>query len=119
MSMQDAAKESDAVARYVALDADSEADAYADGDIPTDTGDSDRLQVFARCDAALALAPRLADSPDLAWAFAEARRLACSGPRVAAGTLPWYRRARVAWTAAGVSTAAAVALAVVILSPAG
>jgi TolB-like protein len=93
------------VERYVTLD--------SGGNLPPP--DATDFDTFARCDAVLALLPRLADSPDLAWAFAEARHLARAAPPGTA--LPWYRRVRIAWSAAALSTAAAAALAIYVLLP--
>ena len=94
-----------AVARYVAFD----------GGGVAPPPDESELDTFARCDAVLAVAPRLADSPELAWAFAEARQLARAAPPVA--NLPWYRRAGLAWSAAAMSMVATAVLAVVVLLP--
>jgi TolB-like protein len=96
-----------AVARYVAHD----------GGGVAPSPDASELDTFARCDAALAIAPRLADSPELAWAYAEARRLARGAPPAAA--LPWYRRVSVAWSTAALSAAAAAGLAIHALLPPG
>jgi hypothetical protein len=72
MSMEaDFSKDDLAVAKYVALDGRREA---------STPEDPKYLALFARCDAVLSIAPRLADSPELAWAFAEARQLARSMP---------------------------------------
>jgi TolB-like protein len=63
----------------------------------------------------LSIAPRLADSPELAWAFAEARQLARSMPP--AQPRSWYRRAGIAWGAAALSTIFATVLAVLYWFP--
>ena len=69
--------------------------------------------IFARCDAVMALTPRIAESPDVAWAFDEARRLARSAPRTraSAGAPRWYLHPGLAW---GTACLLAVALIVTI-----
>jgi TolB-like protein len=76
-----------------------------------DEADAD---VFARCDAVMALAPNLADSRDVGWAYAEAKRLARAGPASLARPTSqrWYLNPALAWSTAGVL---AVALAVASL----
>jgi TolB-like protein len=80
-----------------------------------DAGEADAA-VFARCDAVMALIPKLADSPDVAWAYEEARRLARAAPASTARSAspPWFRNPALAWSAAGVL---AVALVVTSLPP--
>ena len=109
----------DAVSRYLAAaqDSDDAPPEVVAHERESAAPDGDTVAVFARCDTALALTPRLADSPALAWAFAEANRLARSEPPAAA--LPWYRRTAVAWSAAALSSAAALVLALLQLMPAG
>lgn len=60
--------------------------------------------VFARCDAVMALIPRVGESPDIAWAYEEAHRLARSRPAATAApaSIPWYMSSGPAWSAAGV-----------------
>lgn len=69
----------------------------------------DEAATFARCDAVIALTPKLAASADVAWAFDEARELARSDPREreTAPAMPglpsrWLLNPGVAWGAAGV-----------------
>lgn len=101
----DSSRDESPVARYVSGDA-------GDSASPAEPGD---LEVFARCDAVLAVAPRLADSPELAWAYAEARKMARG--QAHANSLPWYRRVAIAWSAAAASTAVAAILAAIVLLP--
>ena len=103
----DSSQDQGAVARYVAIDA-------GDSASPEEPG---YIEIFARCDAVLAVAPRLADSSELAWAFAEANLIARSAPPAA--NLPWYRRVAIAWSAAGLSAAATAVLATLMLAPPG
>lgn len=103
----DSFQDDSAVARYVTLDGGADSP-------PPDAAD---LDTFARCDAVLAVATRLADSEELAWAFSEARQLARAAPPAA--DLPWYRRVGVAWSTAMLSTAAAAVLAIYALLPSG
>jgi TolB-like protein len=72
---------------------------YLDNELPHEID----AETFARCDAVIALAPKLSDSDDVGWAFEEARRLARSAP----GTdrtreRRWYRGPWPAWTVAGI-----------------
>jgi hypothetical protein len=76
-----------------------------------------QLEAFARCDAVMALTSKLSTSPDVAWAFDEARRLARSGARAGREGLRWYQRPTLAWSAAGAATIAALVLAVIAWSP--
>jgi TolB-like protein len=98
----------DAIDRYLAAEQDSiEAgvpDTLSAGIAATDTG------VFARCDAAIALTPRLAKLPEIAWAFDEARELARKGPRQPARpeSPGWLHNAGLAWGAAGMLTVALI-----------
>lgn len=66
--------------------------------------------VFARCDAVMALTPKLAASPDVEWAYDEARRLARTAPGSLAQSKsrPWYLSPVLAWSAAGVLAVALV-----------
>ena len=104
----------DAVDRYLAATVPRDGAAGGSGEQSDDdaraAGGDD--EVFARCDAVLALTPKLADTPELAWAFAEAREIASGKP--ASRYAPWYRRLTVAWSAAALASAACVALAVVL-----
>jgi TolB-like protein len=115
--------QADQISRYLADNADLDpADAAATTTTPPDSDDfpdAATLAAFARCDAVLALTARLADSPALAWAFAEAKLIAASEPPIGAAALPWFQRAAIAWSAAAVSAAAALFFAVLALVPAG
>ncbi|HUF73419.1 MAG TPA: hypothetical protein VMR74_11020 [Gammaproteobacteria bacterium] len=86
----------DAVDRYLAEVAGS------------DEADAD---VFARCDAVMALVPKLADSRDVGWAYDEAKRLARAGPasRARPTSRPWYLNPVLAWSTAVLAVALAVA----------
>jgi TolB-like protein len=71
--------------------------------------------LFARCDAVLALTPELSKSPEVAWAFEEARELARRDPRGregANGTTrwpeSWWQNPGIAWSAASVLAVALV-----------
>lgn len=75
--------------------------------------------LLARCDAVMALTPRLADAPDIAWAFAEAREIARSAPRRRERGAPWYRLPSLAWSVAGVASVAFLALLVATRWPDG
>jgi len=84
---------------------------------PTDcahaaAGDAD---ILARCDAVMALAPKLASRADVAWAFEEASRLARSPAPAAAPR--WFARAGLAWGVAGSMASVAVALGAALLWP--
>jgi TolB-like protein len=68
----------------------------------------DDAAIFARCDAVMTLAPKLAGSADVAWAFDEARELARRDPRgrQVSSLQPrlrfgWMLNPGVAWGAAG------------------
>ncbi|MGD8340899.1 MAG: hypothetical protein PVH89_08960 [Gammaproteobacteria bacterium] len=104
--------EDDAVDRYLALDASR--DDTAGGAPASDAVAATDRAVFARCDAVMALAPKLAESADTAWAFEEARRIARSGPeqRERPSTTRWYLGP---WPAWGVAGALAIALALALL----
>lgn len=90
------------VDRYLAgLAEDNSSDALGSAGEPI--GDADRA-MFARCDAVMALAPKLADSSDVAWAFDEARKLARNDPRQREkpNRQRWYLHPGLAWGTAGV-----------------
>jgi TolB-like protein len=99
----------DAIDRYLASDAGDD-DAGAITQAPYAPSDADD-RVFARCDAVMALAPKVAESPDVAWAFDEARRLARSAPQapVSPTARRWYANPGLAW-----GTACIFALALVV-----
>lgn len=77
------------------------------------------LAMLARCDAAVSLAPKLAASPDLAFAFDEARMLARTLPDRRSGTRAprWSERPRLAWGVAVAASAVAVFVTVANLTP--
>jgi TolB-like protein len=110
----------DAVAAYVAQDAAGDSDSAESrrGPADADPAQARALATFARCDAAIALAPKLVASPDLAFAFAEARQLARSLPGRRAGSDPapararWYERPTLAWSVAACATGAAIIVAI-------
>jgi TolB-like protein len=100
MTLQQDAERSrpaDAVDRYLAAQS-----AGPDAN-PGETGISAAdAAVFARCDAVIALIPKLKASDDLGWAFDEARQLARSAPRTfRTPKRPWYLNPIPAWVAAG------------------
>jgi TolB-like protein len=66
--------------------------------------------VFPRCDAVMALIPRLTKSAGVAWAFDEARELAKRDPRKLGrpALARWLREPALAWGAAGVLAVALV-----------
>lgn len=99
-----------AVERYLAT-ADSDDNAAG---TEAAVGSADAA-TFARCDAVLALLPRLADSPDLAWAFDEARDLArfrAWSRRGSSRGQAWYRSPCPAWVLTGLLAAVLVITAV-------
>jgi len=81
-------------------------DRYLAGNAADDDATADQIAaVFARCDAVIALTPKLAAHSDVGWAFAEARELARSDPRgqTPSRRLPWHWLSKpgIAWGAAG------------------
>lgn len=93
--------DSDAVDAYLAMDAGEVRENAAGADTHSDVRSAG---VFARCDAALALAPKLSDRPEIAWAFEEAAALARTRPPTASQSPPaWYARPALAWSVAAVA----------------
>jgi hypothetical protein len=75
----------------------------------------DDAAVFARCDAVMALTPKLAGSADALWAFDEARALARRDPRGRNDSTPslssprrWLQNPGIAWGAASILAVALV-----------
>lgn len=79
---------------------------------------ADETALHARCDAVMALTPKLAASRDVAWAFEEARALARSRPARQSAAARWYRWPALAWSVAGVASVALLAVIVVTQWPA-
>lgn len=82
-----------AVDRYLA-----DADAGNDADSAT----------FARCDAVMALIPKIGRLPDVAWAFDEARWIARGRLKPMGRPAPWYSNPFFGWAVAGVFAIALV-----------
>jgi len=74
-------------------------------------GDETDAATFARCDAVMALLPRIGRLPDVAWAFDEARWIARGRIRAMGRPVPWYLKPALGWAVAGM-----LAIALVITS---
>jgi TolB-like protein len=109
-------RQQDAIDRYLSIDAGAELAREGSTDEPDAAGDE--IELYARCDAVMTLAPKLGDSPDLSWAFDETRRLARSAPPQAAnlGRRRWFQRPGPAWGVAAVMASVAVVLGVLALA---
>jgi hypothetical protein len=77
---------------------------------------SQNIDGLARCDAVMSLTPKLADHPDVVWAFDEARRLARSAPPKPASRARWLPRPVLAWGMAGMAASACLALVLVLMN---
>jgi TolB-like protein len=106
----------DAIDRYLGMDTD--AGLLGDGSTAEPDPAADEVELHARCDAVMTLAPKLSESADLAWAFDEARRIARSAPPRAAdrGPRPWFQRPGPAWGVAAVMASVALVLGVLTLA---
>lgn len=90
------------------------AEIYVAEDAGRKTAGSADLAGLARCDAVMTLVPKLAEHPDIAWAFDEARKLARSAPPPATSTTNWLHGPQFAWSLAGLAATACLVLAVFV-----
>ena len=87
----------------------SDCDGQTTADVSKAPPDESEAELLARCDAVMALTPKLKDSEELAWAFDEARRLARFGVQPkSGGSNGWLRSPWPAWSVAAMLAVALI-----------